>query len=643
MSHKRIDLFHMMIVAKYFSSINDFLYLQLVTKKYENILSCFHYNPISLTLKTRRLFPNLETLHLSSSSDETFENKIFYQRIVWFQVSKSKTCSSQNVLFKNVSYNEKEIFRYNTSHDLNSVVISDIHARDITLNMKGMVDHYDARIPFQSLTSIVLPPYLTSLGDVYYYRSCYKLSSITLPLSLQKIGQYFFYEFTSLTSIDIPSNVTHIGRNAFQKCYSLKSVTIGANHINIEMFAFDNCSKLSVVNFTSNYSNLNYINNNGCVFEKESLFGYEAFTYCSSLQTIYIPLFVLKLNSTFCNCSALRQVIIPKSLEIIGDYEFYECKHLKYLFTFEEYKNCGFKDFIQQPHFVSDTNTKVIYDKNRNNNVKNIKEIESFDIILNYNINTIKTYAFYDCLAIESVFLGEKISNVGYHTFENCSNLQKVKFTNSIIKELNDFVFLNCISLREIVLSINLENLKDGCFKGCSQLSKIVNTSTVKCFGNSCFYSCNNLDNFDFSKSVSNIGEYCFFNCSKMCFPVEFTHTTYIGKFAFCMCSNLTSVVIQGTLECLYDNTFDGCSSLVTVILPRCIKIIRPDCFKNCRKLENFILPENVRYIGFHAFLNCVLLSNIVINKDAFFISMGAFSGCSRLKEEGKIPQHCFE
>ena len=57
----------------------------------------------------------------------------------------------------------------------------------------------------ESLTSVVVPPTVTEIGERAYY-DCKSLSSVTLPEGLVKICDGAFSD-TSLTSLVIPSTV----------------------------------------------------------------------------------------------------------------------------------------------------------------------------------------------------------------------------------------------------------------------------------------------------------------------------------------------------------------------------------------------------------------------------------------------------
>ena len=75
-----------------------------------------------------------------------------------------------------------------------------------------------------SLTSVVIPDSVTSIGEYAFY-NCDSLTSITIPNSVTSIGSEAFYYCYSLTSIVIPDSVTSIGRDAFF-CYTMRRFKI---------------------------------------------------------------------------------------------------------------------------------------------------------------------------------------------------------------------------------------------------------------------------------------------------------------------------------------------------------------------------------------------------------------------------------
>ena len=60
------------IVSKYFNSIEDFIHLEMSTRKFKGNIDLFKYNPIPLTNEIRDFFPNLETLYIYSPKEIVF-------------------------------------------------------------------------------------------------------------------------------------------------------------------------------------------------------------------------------------------------------------------------------------------------------------------------------------------------------------------------------------------------------------------------------------------------------------------------------------------------------------------------------------------------------------------------------------------
>ena len=67
---------------------------------------------------------------------------------------------------------------------------------------------------------------------------------ITIPGSVNSIGDYAFLNCKNLTVVTIPNGVETIGNSVFSKCTNLSSVTIPANVNEIGYCAFSGCDSL---------------------------------------------------------------------------------------------------------------------------------------------------------------------------------------------------------------------------------------------------------------------------------------------------------------------------------------------------------------------------------------------------------------
>ena len=161
-------------------------------------------------------------------------------------------------------------------------------------------------------TSVTIGSGVTTIGDYAFYE-CSSLTSATIPDSVTTIGKYSFYGCSSLTSVTIPDSVTEIGERAFYNCSSLTNVTIGNSVTTIGKYAFEGCTGELIVN-----CNIPSASNS-----------YEGAFYSSKFTSVTIGSGVTTIGDyAFYNCDSLTSVTIPDSVTTIGDYAFYICDSL---------------------------------------------------------------------------------------------------------------------------------------------------------------------------------------------------------------------------------------------------------------------------------------------------------------------------
>ena len=78
----------------------------------------------------------------------------------------------------------------------------------------------------QGCNNTIIPNTVTEIGEVAFAAS--KITSITIPNSVKKIGLGAFFYCTRLSNITIPNSVTTIGEDAFSDCYALSEVHVEA-------------------------------------------------------------------------------------------------------------------------------------------------------------------------------------------------------------------------------------------------------------------------------------------------------------------------------------------------------------------------------------------------------------------------------
>ena len=109
-----------------------------------------------------------------------------------------------------------------------------------------------------TLKSITIPNSVTSIGD-RTFSLCTSLQHISIPSSVTRIGLRTFSDCSSLKNITIPYGVQSIGNGAFWCCASLESIVIPDSVITIENYAFSSCYVLQSVWYTGTSSKKNNI------------------------------------------------------------------------------------------------------------------------------------------------------------------------------------------------------------------------------------------------------------------------------------------------------------------------------------------------------------------------------------------------
>ena len=123
---------------------------------------------------------------------------------------------------------------------------------------------------------IILPDTITRIGERAFYQCCYISGNLRIPESVQTIGSYAFFGCSALSgTLTLPSNLQSIDSYAF--C---------ATNFTGELIIPD-----SVVSL-----------------------GSQAFAECFNLESVRLSAGLTKLEpAVFCNCPALKQVVIPQT------------------------------------------------------------------------------------------------------------------------------------------------------------------------------------------------------------------------------------------------------------------------------------------------------------------------------------------
>ena len=119
---------------------------------------------------------------------------------------------------------------FNGNNDIKYVFVPD-----------GVTEICDNAFGNSSLESIDLPSQMR-LIDEYAFYFCESLTHVSMPATLNTMGDGVFEECSNLTSIAIPNGLRVIPQSAFYFCESLSQITWGDAVAVIDSFAFGGCA-----------------------------------------------------------------------------------------------------------------------------------------------------------------------------------------------------------------------------------------------------------------------------------------------------------------------------------------------------------------------------------------------------------------
>ena len=298
-------------------------------------------------------------------------------------------------------------------------------------------------------------------------------------------------------------------------------------------------------------------------------------------------------------------------------------------------------------------------------------------------VTAISDSAFYNHIALNSIYIPESVTSIGNNAFAYCANLKTVVLSDNITSWGNG-VFAGCASLQckksrglsyvgsernpylvlveahdktrsEYEVHSKTVFISNHAFSSCSDALNIVIGEGVMGIGSCAFQNCSALVSITLPPNLTEISGSLFMGCSgleSVHIPMGITviknHAfafcenlrsielpeglTKIETAAFYFCSKLTEVSIPNTVVEIQEDVFKDCSSVCTVSLPGGITEIEDGLFKNCSSLESVAIPSGVKEIGRYAFENCTSLERIVIPAAVKTIWYSAFRNCPNLK-----------
>ena len=420
---------------------------------------------------------------------------------------------------------------------------------------------------------------MDSLGNSYYVVSIANsafardslLTSISIPTSIQSIGQMSFWSCIGLTGhLQIPNSVDTMGWGAFYDCPNITSITISDNMTVIPVGAFGRTSITEIV-----------------IPDSVNKIELGAFEDCRQLQSVTLPSSVEYIQMSFDGCFNLKRVYYSGTIaqwcniSWANPYNTNSALSIFENFGYNRYGSLYMNDTLVQniiiPYGIEEIKKSTF------------RRFYAESVTIPSSVRTIDNNAFADCWPLMTVTIPDSVEFIGENAFLNVNNIVYhgnatgapwgAKSMNGYIKGgyiYSDSTWHNIIALRwqpwrDLTIPESIESISSITFADSLYLSWTWNvnynahnnTSPLNMSVASGVYE------VTFGDSVQSIPDSCFLGFSSISQLTLPASLTSIGAFAFSGCSSVNSITMLATTPpTISSNTFDGVPTNADVVVP---------------------------------------------------------------------------
>ena len=496
------------------------------------------------------------------------------------------------------------------------------------------------------LGRVEIPGSVREIGDMAFY-GCPELSAVTLKDGVKNIGAAGFASCPKLETVEVPESLETISGDAFYNS-SEKLTMFGIRGSNAANYAWDagymfvDLSEmefepveggLMLTSLSSQAYNLvlpSRVNGVPVVAISENVsLGYaERLVLPEHLKAIpgnlNINMYVEEVvmgdeireigAHAFETCIMLREIRLPESLEVIGDYAFYLCLSLG-------------------------------------------PEIRIPDKVV-----SIGEYAFSDCESLETIRLPDSVKDIGEGCFQYDGALKEIRLPEGLeeipksafektgletvsipasVKSVGELAFSES-GLKYVLLPAAVEYVADRAFSSCEQLRWMEFLNDGVSFQSSLFNVVSPCSPAMFvggrtgsaaEKEAADAG-YPFERIDEWTFGLRLEGDTAYGDYE----------VQETDVRVPWFNEAENCPIVRTALfqdmmivrsvrLPLFQTAIHELEFDECRKLEEIIPCGTITEIGEYGLRYCSALTSVSFGEGLESVGSEAFSGCDRLKE----------
>lgn len=463
--------------------------------------------------------------------------------------------------------------------------------------------------------------------------------------------------------------VTEIAERAFSDCFKITDITIPTSIKRIGEGAFAGYYESVYVDSIDFWFDISFASGDSNPLNEAENF----YVGGKLLTDLVIPEGVTVLKDyAFYSYNSLISVTFPKSLQLLGSYGFFNCDNLERIYV----------DSVEQwialfeNGWASEKNMYFYSPIKSGANIYIGGEL-LVDLIIPESVTVIPKKTFSGLSALESITFHKEVVKCESEAFSYCENLKEIYvpdletwFENCYEVVWNNFsgknietLYINNEPVVDLVIPEHIDAIEQFAFYSYKKLRSITFTKPIKQFGNHWAAHCDGLeaiyvDSFEiwngckFRDATDNPisqADYLYIDGEPVVDFVIPEGTKSIGNYIFSGYKALRSVtVIKGVdsigkdafassgLESIYADSFetwfDFCKNIPGAELGLSSwhpMIYAENLYVDGKLMVDLVIPENITEIPGLAFYNVKSIKSLTLHSDIEKIGKGAFSGCT--------------
>lgn len=351
-------------------------------------------------------------------------------------------------------------------------------------------------------------------------------------------------------------------------------------------------------------------------------------------------------EDAFSGCENLEILMLPESLESLGNVDWIGCKALESMvIQAADVSIAGMPESVQVLRKGTDY-TAFLYEEGiiygeTGGNYTLLNVPTDISGVLNIREHTVKIadHGIENCSKLTEITLeaSEELKSIGESAMKGCSGLEKLSLESCLqLTEIGNYALEDCSRLTEIIFPESLTKFSDGLLRHADSLTTVT-AEGITTIGDETFYECEALKSVKMSGKETSYGAYAFYGCRSLLNIQLPDSLTSLGAGCFQNCLVLADIEINGQLTNISRYCFAGCENLKSVTFTESIKnslrVIGVQAFYGCLSLEKIDLTglNNLSEMGTKVFAEDHTLQEIDLPDSLISLPEGCFADCNDL------------